>query len=123
MSWTNLAVCGAWAGTEVEGLGGEAAMLKAHHVRPARRPILHIAQVCLLIKLHMAATARQPRGPRRLVLWLDGTAWETGLWAAAFISVCVIWCPGPGKSKHWLIYLTGPNVKQIKMQYIYIKQM
>jgi len=27
------------------------------------------------------------------------------------------------KVKYWLIYLTGPNVKQTKTQYIYIKQM
>lgn len=123
MSWTNLGVCGAWAGAEVEGLGGEAAMLEAHHVRPTWCPILHIAQVCLLIKLHVAATARQPRGSQRLVPWLDGTAWETVLWAMPFISVCIIQCPEPGKSKYWLINLTGPNVKQTKTQYIYIKQM
>lgn len=62
VSWTNLAVCGARAGAEVEGLGGEAAMVEAHHVRPTRRPVLHVAQVRVLIELHMATTANKQEG-------------------------------------------------------------
>lgn len=34
-------------------------MVKAHHIWPTWRPILHIAQVRLLIKLHMPTTIRQ----------------------------------------------------------------
>lgn len=63
MSWTDLGVCGARAGTEIERLDGEAAMVKAHHVWPAGRPVLHIAQVRLLINLHMRTTIRQAGRP------------------------------------------------------------
>lgn len=87
-----MVVCGAWAGAEVEGLSGEAAMLEAHHVRPARRPILHIAQVCLLIELHMAAAARQEEHPRDLCCYQTGLLEKlgSGLLAATFISVSFI---------------------------------
>lgn len=47
-------------------------MLKAHHIRPTRRPVLHIAQVRLLIELHMAATARQEEHPRDLCCYQTG---------------------------------------------------
>lgn len=69
MSRADVAVGRAGAGAEVEGFSGEAAMVQAHHVGPTRRPILHIAQVRVLIQPHMATTARQPRGP-----WTFGAA-------------------------------------------------
>lgn len=64
----DLGVRRAGAGAEVEGLGGEAAMVEAHHVRPARRPVLHVAQIRVLIQLHVATTATQARGPLGFVL-------------------------------------------------------
>ena len=36
---------GARAHSEVEGVDGEAMAVQTHHVGPARRPVLHVAQV------------------------------------------------------------------------------
>lgn len=60
---------GARAGAEVEGGDGEAAALRAHHVRPARRPVLHVAHVQAVVQHGVAAPVGSGGGHTRSPLF------------------------------------------------------
>ena len=50
-------VRGAGAGAEVELLEGETLVVEADAVCAARRPVLHVAQVCVSVDHHVAPAA------------------------------------------------------------------
>lgn len=62
MGRAHLTVGSTGASAHVEGLDGQTLAVKAHHGRPTGSPILHVAQVRLVIQQDVTAAGATERG-------------------------------------------------------------